>query len=293
MDQTAPRKTFLDHGRDFARTVVPSKMRRTIGMDVLGFFYRKNYYGLFGPVTGRIKSTRRMSRHAKEFADTFFQHHEKAEATLAAATSWYGGDYMEFGARTLYTFRDMLSAFDIAGLNKRFPDTQFYAFDVFGKLTSDNPAVQNEMAAFDARTSYFSMQFPEGDDYARHLEMLREHGLFTDRCHLIQGFFQDTLNAEFKAKYGSRQIGYAFIDCNFEEHYKTVFEFIFDLMAVNSYVYLDEGFQSSGAAHYFVEFASKLRDKRRIECMFVRSAGAFGGLYRLRPVRDELPELRV
>lgn len=226
-------------------------------------------------------------------AATYFQHREKIDVAMSAATSWYGGDYLEFGACDLFTFRNFLSAFHMTGLIDRFPDTCFYAFDVFGKLTSDDESVASDMQAFDKRTSYFSAQFPNGDDLTRHQALLRDHNLFLDRCELVQGFFSDTLTRARADQYKAdgRSIGFAFIDCNFEEFYKQVFEFIFGMMAQNSYIYMDEYFQSSGAAHYFDAFAARLRTERKIECMYVRSAGGFGGLFRLRPVRD-LPALQ-
>lgn len=220
-------------------------------------------------------------------------HREKSDAAMAATTSWYGGDYFEFGSVGLNTFRSFLSAFHIAGLDTRFPDTHFYAFDVFGNLTSPDEATASEMKSFDQRTGYFSDQF-SGDEIAHHRRLIEQHKLFVDQCHLVQGFFADTLTAQRVAQLQSegRQIGFAFIDCNFEEFYKQVFEFIFDLMAPNSYIYMDEYFQSSGAAHLFDDFADRLRERRDIECMYVRSAGAFGGMFRLRPVRT-LEPLRV
>ncbi len=237
-----------------------------------------------------LQSTAGLSDNQLRAIRSYFQHREKIDVSLSATTSWYGGDYMEFGACDLHTFRNMLSAFHIAALPERFPDTRFYAFDVFGKLDSPNAEWQAEMSRFDERTGYFKNQFPNGDDLPRHQAMIEQHGLFVDRCHLVQGFFEDTLSDERKAAYRAegREIGFAFIDCNFEEFYLTVFKFIFDLMAPNSYIYMDEYFQSSGAAHYFDQFRDRLRDERGIECMYIRSAGGFGGLFRLRPVRTGL-----
>lgn len=290
----SPRRssTIFELGRQVARKFLPQSVRRKLGSRLVNFANRGQFERLFSPISGCLRSTSRLSEQEKIRGRAYFQHREKAEATLAAATSWYGGDYMEFGACDFFTFRNMLSAYDMAGVDDRYPDTRFYAFDVFGKLTSDNPDVQSAMSAFDERTSYFSMQFPAGDDYQRHVELLKEHGLFVDRCYLVQGFFQDTLSADFAASYRPREIGYAFIDCNFEEHYRTVFEFIFDLMAPNSYIYMDEYFQSAGTAHYFAEFVERLRSQRNIECMFLRAAGGVGGLFRLRPALD-LPALNL
>ncbi len=219
---------------------------------------------------------------------------EKSEIALCAATSWYGGDYFEFGSVDLCTFQNMLNAFKIAALPERFPDTRFYAFDIFGKMDSTDANVAAHMRAFDERTGYFSGMFPDGDDLPRHLALLHDCGLFVDQCRLVQGFFQDTLNAQTIAqlKAENRRIGFAFIDCNFEEYYKVVFEFIFSLMAPHSYIYMDEYFSSAGALMYFDQLVALLRERRNIDCVFVRAAAGNGGLFRFYP-RLEMPPLGV
>jgi hypothetical protein len=82
---------------------------------------------------GRLKTTKKgvdpfgTGLISKHLASVYFQYREKSEVALAAASSWYGGDYMEFGAHGMNTFRNMLSAFDLFDLQTRFPDTRFYA----------------------------------------------------------------------------------------------------------------------------------------------------------------------
>lgn len=280
---------MIDALRHSARSVVPTRQRQRIADVVLPWLFRQQQGRLYQAHTGALRSSRGMGRFARQVARGHFQHREKAECALAAATSWYGGDYMEFGACGLFTFRDMLTAYHLADLDERFPATRFYAFDVFGDLSSCNAALQSEMAAFDARTSYFTQQFPEGDDYSRHVDLLKRHGLYVDRCEMVKGFFEDTLTAERKAAYQPRQIGYAFIDCNFEEPYRVVFRWIFDLMAPNSYVYMDEYFQASGVAADFEQFRRALSEQRGITCTYVRPAGAFGALFRLAPISARPP----
>ncbi len=97
---------------------------------------------------------------------------------------------------------------------------------------------------------------------------MNQHGLYLDKCHLVQGLFKNTLTPEFKEKWqndkvvgvdysetalhlapehrnsAKRQIGFASIDSNVWYSYKTVLEFIFDMLAPNSYLYCDEGLQS-------------------------------------------------
>ena len=271
------------------RKLVPASLKRPIVRAML----KNTYESLI--VGGGIESTIGLSPTRRRLASSHFQHREKADVAMAAATSWYGGDYFEFGARDLNTFRNFLSAFHIAGLDEPFPDTRFYAFDVFGDLSSQDEKTAKTMRDFDSRTSYFSQQFPRGDDLPRHQRLLAEHGLFVDRCELVQGFFADTLTPARAAAYKAegREIGFAFIDCNFEEFYREVFAFIFPLLAANAYIYLDEGLQSSQVLTCFEQFDAALRERRGIGCAPVRPAGAFGILYRVYPLRPNLPPLQL
>ncbi len=272
--------------RTLWRAVAPIALRESIYAARRSFhkhFYERSF-GYDGLITHN-------GPFQRDRLSSYFQYREKAECTMAAASSWYGGDYMEFGSAGLHTFRNMLTACDLFGLDSLHPGTRFYAFDAFGAMESDSSAVQRDMAAFDARTGYFRDQFPQGDALAEHQALLRGYGSLVERCHFVQGFFHDTLTKERAASYlaEGRQIGFAFIDCNFEEFYKVVLEFIFDLMAVHSYVYLDEYFQCAGATLYFDEFSAELRKRRNIGCVMVRSAAGFGALFRLYPLVDHPP----
>ena len=199
--------------------------------------------------------------------------------------------YFEFGAIDLNTFRNALTAFDLCRLATRYPDTRFYAFDIFGKTSTDNPATAKIIGEFEQRTGYFSRQTPFGDVFQQQLGYLDQHGLFRDQCHLMQGYFQDTMTADFKRqlKQDGRKIGYAFLDCNWPEQYKFVFEFIFDLMQDLSYIYLDEYFQVTGVTLYFDEFVRKMREHRNLGCVFIRNASSFGGLFKFYPLSEQPP----
>jgi hypothetical protein len=101
----------------------------------------------------------------------------------------------------------------------------------------------------------------------------------------VQGYFQDTLTPAFKQTYKAdgRSIGYAFLDCNYVEQYKFVFEFIFDMMAEHSYIYMDEYMQSGPVIKLFEQFKVELLARRGIKTAFLRSAGGFGALFHLYP----------
>src|SRR5258707_2324023 len=172
---------------------------------------------------GPLRSTSELSSQAKLAAELHFHFREKAEVALTTGSSWYGGDYFEFGSHDLNTFRNMLTAYDMCGMTQQYQDVRFYAFDIFGEL---------DAGSSDDLGTYFAPYTLNGDKIELHREYLDQHNLFRDKCILVQGLFQNTLTPEFKAKYKAekRDIGFAFLDRNVGTSYKTDFEFIFDLM---------------------------------------------------------------
>lgn len=237
--------------------------------------------------------------------EVHFHHRDKAEVMMCAASSWYGGDFMEFGSHDLNTFRDFLTAYNVCGMTRAYPDVQFWAFDIFGKLEED----AGELKA------YFKPYSDQGDRLQHHNNLVKAHGLYVDKCRLTQGLFHNTLTQELKDKWrddksvgvdyseialhlapehrnsAKRQIGFASLDCNVGSSYKTVFEWIFDAMAANSYIYMDEGLQSPEVLAMWSQFKRALREKRNIGTAYIRNAGGFGSLWRLYPIVDGALEL--
>lgn len=270
-----------------------NKHRQTINSEIA-----MNKYPIIHKNGGPLVSTKNWSAQDKQDTEVFYHHKEKAECAMVASSSWYGGDIMEFGSHDLCTGRNLLTAIDISGMAKAYADTRFYFFDAFGKFPSD----MGELGL------YFKPYSDQGDQIQRHAAYLYEHGLFVDRCYLVQGLFQDTCTQDFKEKWQNdkpvvedhsqtalhlppehrnpvkRQIGFASIDCNVPSSYKTVFEFIFDMLAENSYVYLDEGLQSADVLEMWDQFIAALERKRNMKAVYIRNAGGFGSLWRLYPV---------
>ena len=164
---------------------------------------------------GPFVSSQHWSNADRDDTEIFFHHSQKAECMLTACTSWYGGDFMEFGSHDLNTMRDFLTAYDICGMTRAYPDVQFWGFDIFGKLDKDI------------------------GDHAK--------------------YFEPSSN-------------------------KTVLEWIFDAMALNSYIYMDEGLQSPEVLAMWREFAVALSLKRNIGVTYIRNAAGFGSLWRLYPI---------
>jgi hypothetical protein len=243
---------------------------------------------------GPLRTTKRWTAQERLDASLFFQFREKAEVALTAASSWYGGDYFEFGAHDLNTFRNMLSAYSINGLDDPYPDVRFYAFDIFGKDATSSAETRASIDAFEAETSYFAPFTTQGDTLALHERYLDQHAIYRDKCHLVQGYFQDTLTPEFRASYlaDGRQIGFAFLDVNMTPSYQIVFDFIFEMMAPASYLYMDE-YNFSDVILMFEHFTDALRRERNIGCTYVRNAGGFGALFRLHDLSNGTPQLNL
>lgn len=254
-------------------------------------------------MNGPLESSQYWSDQDRQDTEVYFHHAAKGEVMLTVASSWYGGDVWEFGSGDLNTFRDMLTAYNICGMTRAYPDVRFYACDIFGKLDKD---VGEHKRYFDPYTIH-------GDRLKWHRDLLNAHGLYLDKCHLVQGLFEDTLTQELKDTWRNdktvsddysetalhlppefrnsvkRQIGFASLDCNIPSSYKTVLEWIFDAMAPNSYLYLDEGLQSPEVLSMWEQFTETLRYKRNIGAVYIRNAAGFGSLWRLFPlVKTEL-----
>jgi hypothetical protein len=241
---------------------------------------------------GVLLSTAAMPAAEKFDANQFYQYSDKALTALAATSMWRGGDYMEFGSTDLNTFRNMLTAFDIFNLGETYPDTRFYAFDIFGKVKADDDAIERQVDSAAGYREYMNMFGARGDLLADNQAILENHGLFVDKCELIQGYFEKTLSEERKAAYlaQGRQVGFACLDCNIGPPYKLVFEFLIDLMARYSYIYMDE-YYTDAVIRYFEQFVAELRVRRKMDARFMRNAGGFGAIFFLYPIDAELPPL--
>ena len=251
----------------------------------------------FDPILKRhgcLRSTVNLTSQQKFDLNQWFQYKEKAEVALSVATCWAGGDYFEFGSTDMNTFRNFLSAYDIYDLDTRFPDTRFYAFDIFGKTWEMNDETKSKLELNPGYADYMNCFTARGDLLEENRGYLRDHGLLVDRCHLVQGYFEETLTPELKKSLleQKRSIGFACLDCNIAPPYKTVFEFIFDLMAPTSYIYMDE-YTSSSVQSYFKQFEEALREKRRMGTFYIRNAGGFGGLVGLYPLDRDMPSLEL
>lgn len=241
---------------------------------------------------GVLKSTHKMSLEDKFDANQFFQYREKAKVALCVASIFVGGDYMEFGSTDLNTFRNFLTAFDIFSLIERFPDTKFYGFDIFGNMSASD-RVNEEIDSKENYRDYINIFKERGDLLAENLELIKSHSLFVENCHLIQGFFEETLSKKFKEDYlnQGRRVGFACLDCNISQPYKLVFEFLVDLIQIQScFIYMDE-YYSCHVSEYFDQFMSELKKRHNMAARLVCNAGGFGALFYLYQVDKTLNPL--
>src|SRR5271154_2701965 len=93
-----------------------------------------NKYNQIFKDNGPLISSRYWSDADRTETEVFFHHKDKAEVMMCVASSWHGGDFMEFGSHDLNTFRDFLTAYNICGMTRNYEDVRFYAFDAFGKF---------------------------------------------------------------------------------------------------------------------------------------------------------------
>src|SRR5262245_2615080 len=187
---------------------------------------------------GVLNSTSQLSQEQRSLRAMAYAYRSRSECALDVASTYPGGDYLEFGSTGLASFRSFLAAFYLHhGDATNFTDSRFYAFDIFG-----NPD-HGRGPPTDQRDYFEGHRVPL--EYSAPLLSLEPYGSLKERCFMVPGYFQDTLNDELKAKRRAeeRKIGYAFIDCSLGESYKVVLDFLIDVMTPDRmFIYLDEYF---------------------------------------------------
>jgi Macrocin-O-methyltransferase (TylF) len=165
------------------------------------------------------------------------------------------GDYHEYGCHRGRTFRMALTEARRHNLD----GMKFIAFDSFEGLPTveTGPSIPGwtRGALHTSEESFW--------------QLIREHGIYTDHCQTIKGFYQDTLTRTLRAQFSEREnpIALVCIDCDLYESAIPVFNFIGPLLQEGSLVYIDDfftGYRGSplkGVARAFVEFEKQSRFK--------------------------------
>jgi hypothetical protein len=117
---------------------------------------------------------------------------------------------------------------------------------------------------------------------------LEPYGALKDRCIMIPGYYQDTLNDALKAKMQAekRRIGFAFLDCNLGPSYKLIFDFLIDVIGpYRMFIYLDEYFIDTKPSVnvLYDEFAAAAKRRYDLNSIYVRNAAGCGALFCLVP----------
>ena len=235
----------------------------------------EDIYGLHGVLI----STAKYPKEALRDIALHYPYRARAECALDVASMYSGGDYFEFGSAGMGTFRNFLTAFEIFDHKAGHPDTRFYAFDIFGKVKTNTNDDANVTDYFD------SWKNVETDKLEQARSYVQNHNIMSDNSILTQGYFEDTLDREFKSSLleENRKIGFAFLDCNITPSYELVFDFILGLMADKSFLYMDEYFINADVPMLYKEFAAKLHEEQGLNSYYMRNAGGFGALFRIMP----------
>ena len=159
----------------------------------------------------------------KELPDVVQRCLEQAIAFGTAAR----GDYYEFGVFKGHTFWQAQRRARALGLGQ----LHFFGFDSFEGL----PAPQGPDAAEE--------HFYEGQ-YAWPLEEVRRtldaHGMDWDTARLIEGYFDDTLTAETRRRYGMGKVAIALVDCDLYASSIQALRFMEDMLIDRSILIMDD-----------------------------------------------------
>lgn len=163
------------------------------------------------------------------------------------------GDYHEYGCHRARTFRMALTEARRHNLERM----KFFAFDSFEGL----PEVESapDVGAWKKGALCTSEE--------EFLQLIRQHGIYVDRCRRVKGFYQETLTDELRRKFMANEarIALVCVDCDLYESAVHVFRFIEPLLQEGSLVYVDDmfsGYRGSpekGVARAFREFAARSR----------------------------------
>lgn len=152
---------------------------------------------------------------------------DRAFATASKERRGDVGDYYEFGLFRGRTFLHAYETCESLGLR----DTHLYGFDSFQGLP--------EVSDVDARGGhFFAGQFAASRaEVEKHLT---DHGMDWSRATLVEGFFDETLNAARKAALARRCAGIVLLDCDLYSSTVTALEWLEDMLRDRAIVLFDD-----------------------------------------------------
>jgi hypothetical protein len=186
------------------------------------------------------------------------------------------GGYFEFGVFKGYTFwyaQNLARKHGLEGM-------QFYGFDSFTGL----PPVRGRDQTPDD-------EFYEGQ-YACSKEKvvanLDAQGVDWSRTHLVEGYFEHSLNDELKAQLRQQRIAIALIDCDLYESTVFVLNFIEDLIADGTILLFDDWncFNADGRRGQRKAFADFLERNGQLSAQAMFAYGRYGQVFTMRTSRS-------
>ena len=231
---------------------------------------------------GVISPATRLSAERRSLVSMSYAYRARSECALDVASTYPGGDYLEFGSTSLATFRSFLGAFHLHHGETGFPDTRFYAFDIFGDPDQGSSGPTGDRDYFEGHRAAV--------EHSMDLASLEEYGRLKDRCVMVPGYYQDTLNDALKQqrKAENRRVGFAFLDCSLGSSYKTVFDFLLDVIGPERmFIYMDEYFiDAKPSVHsLYRDFAAEAKRRYDFDSLYMRNAAGCGALFSLMPSR--------
>ena len=146
------------------------------------------------------------------------------------------GDYLEFGS---YEGNSFISAYHLAQA-QGLQDMRFYSFDSFRGLPEFKGIDQDRADA---------IQYYPGDfacDIQTFRRNLRSSGVGLAKVQLIEGFYEDSLKEELKAKLPIRAAAVVMVDCDLYESARLVLDFVTDYLVHGSILMFDDWYNFKG-----------------------------------------------
>lgn len=154
------------------------------------------------------------------------------------------GDYHEFGCHRCRTFRMALTE----ARRRCMENMSFYAYDSFEGL----PEVSTEPSQETWKSGALKTA---KEDF---MNLVREHGIYLDRVHTIEGFYDQSLSVELAESLNSNA-SIITVDCDLYESALPVFSYIKNIVTDGTVLYIDDYFtgykgnQRQGVAKAFWE----------------------------------------
>jgi O-methyltransferase len=134
------------------------------------------------------------------------------------------GDYLEFGVYRGKSMYELMTLFKKHGMDTM----QYYAFDSFKGLP-------------EAEADVFSkgeFNFPK----AHFINRLKKSGFPSDKLHVVEGFFEDSLTPELKKSIPLKKAAFVHVDCDLYESTKVVLKWVEDYIDVGTVLIFDDYF---------------------------------------------------